>query len=150
MHRIPFDKFRPVGNKVAAVGAELWHTAANQENRLFNSFRVTSQWSPLPESIQHATSSHFIPAVPPSSPRIRTGVSQGDPSRATSFLLFARHPAREGMWGRGDKLLTSTAQCFLNRRAPHPCWGKNASGNHANMVIIISPSILRHTSKALL
>lgn len=28
-------------------------------------------------------------------------------------------------------------------------WGNNASESHANMVIILSPSILRHTSKAL-
>lgn len=45
-HRIPFDKLRPLGNKIAVVGTELWHTAANQVPGLLT-VCVTSHWSPL-------------------------------------------------------------------------------------------------------
>lgn len=85
MHRIPFDKLRPVGNKVAVVGAELWHTAANQVPGLLNSFGDLTLKSTL-ASIRHVPFSHFIPALPPSRPWIRIVVSQGAPPDQ-SFLF---------------------------------------------------------------
>lgn len=92
MHRIPFDKLRPVGNKVAVVGAELWHAAVNQVHRLFNSFGDLTLKSTL-ASIRHVLSSHFQPC--PASLQafwMRIVVSQGAPTRVSFFA--SRHQLR--------------------------------------------------------
>lgn len=88
-HRIPFDKLRPLGNKIAVVGTELWHTAANWVPGLLQFL-----W---PHSGVHSSSLHSVSPLPPSRPWIRIVVSQGAPPDPPEFAFtnWYQHCASE-------------------------------------------------------
>lgn len=85
-HTIPFDKLRPLGNKIAVVGTALWHTAVNQVPGLLTVF-VTSRWSPLsrPFTVSPLPTS-TLPSLLCSRPRIWNGVSQEAPPDLPEFF----------------------------------------------------------------
>ncbi len=99
--RIPFDKLRPLGSKIAVVGTELWHTAANQVPGLLTLF-VTSHWSPLqhPLGVSPLPTSSLL-CLPPGSGLVSLWVKELLQKLPEFFHKLTSGPC-QGMWGAAN------------------------------------------------
>lgn len=71
------------------------------------------------------------------------------PFKSHQFSAFHKAPCQGGNVRSRRRTFNLYSTVLFEQKSSSPMWGENASQNHANMVIIISPSILWHTSKAL-
>lgn len=69
------------------------------------------------------------------------------PFKSHQFSAFHKAPCQGGNVRSWRQTFNFYSTMLFEQESSSPMWGKNTSESHTNMVILISPSMLWHTSK---